>query len=119
MSKVGYGVPPKETQFQPGQSGNPGGKSSEQRRLEIENAERATRLHNRMLAALENELAEAEEAGDHAAIKMINMNILRLLKDAQDRGLGQPEQLVDHRSRDKSMTPQTITRQIVDPKPDD
>ncbi|WP_189370681.1 hypothetical protein [Tateyamaria omphalii] len=86
--------------------------------MEIENAERATRLHNRMLASLERELEEAEEAGDKAAIKMINANILKLIKDAQDRGLGSPEQLIDHRSSDKSMTPQVITRRVVDPKSD-
>ncbi|MGB0854665.1 MAG: hypothetical protein ACPGSI_15330 [Pikeienuella sp.] len=119
MSKVGYKKPPKHTQFGAGESGNPIGKTSEQRRLEIENAERATRLHNRMLAGLEAELEQAEDSGDKESVKMITANILKLIKDAQDRGLGSPEQLIDHRSRDQSMTPQAITRTVIDPKAND
>ena len=51
--EVGKGKPPKEHQFKPGDVGNPGGKTSEQRKLEIANAERATRIRGRFLEALE------------------------------------------------------------------
>ena len=105
MQEVGYGKPPVETQFKPGQSGNPGGKTSEQRRLEVENAERATRLHNRMLAGLEAELNAAEEDGDKMAVQMITANILKLIKDAQDRGLGTAVQSVNVESPNGTMTP--------------
>lgn len=105
MSEVGYKNPPKENQFKPGESGNPGGKTPEQKALEIANAEAATRLHQKMLAALERQL---EDADDLDTIKSINANILKLTKDAQDRGLGAPVQLVDNTSSDGSMTPNRV-----------
>jgi hypothetical protein len=83
-------------------NGNPIGKTSEQKALEIANAEAATRLHGKMLAALERQL---ESATDAATIESITANILKLTKDAQDRGLGAPVQLVDNTSSDGSMTP--------------
>lgn len=100
--------------FQPGQSGNPGGKTPEQKALEVANAEAATRLHGKMLAALERQL---EVADDVATIEKITANILKLTKDAQDRGLGAPVQLVDNTSSDGSMTPGRV--ELVAKKHDD
>jgi len=96
------------TSWKPGQSGNPGGKSAAQRKREIRNATIATRLRGKMLAALEKKLKEAEEAADAEAISMINNDILRLLKDTEDRGLGAPEQLISHQSPDGSMSPRRV-----------
>ena len=101
--------------FKPGQSGNPGGKTAEQRRLEIENAEKATKIRNRLLSALADDL----DGMDADALKAIEPNVLRLLKDSEDRGLGQPEQLVDHSSSDGSMTPKSATVELVAVIPDD
>lgn len=115
--EVGYKKPPKKNQFgQP--EGNPIGKTSAQKRLEMENAERATRLRNAMLSALEKQLADAEAEGDAQAIGMINKDILKLLKDSEDRGLGTPVQSVNVESPQGTMTPQTVTRTIIDPKED-
>ena len=50
--------------FQPGQSGNPGGKTSEQRQREMRNAEMATRLQEYLL---EREVRAIEEPADVAA----------------------------------------------------
>ena len=51
MSEVGYKKPPKHTRFgEP--NGNPVGKTSTQRAMEIANAERATRIRVRFLEAL-------------------------------------------------------------------
>lgn len=82
----------KETQFKPGQSGNPGGKTSAQRQLEAENAERATRIRAKLLEALEARLSE--DGAD--AEKDIRGEVLKLLKDSEDRGLGAPKQPVEH-----------------------
>lgn len=86
--------PSPETRFQAGNNMNPSGKSSEQRQREIANAERATRLRGRMLVALEKQLDDALTANpdkvDVAALKAIQKDILRLLKDSEDRGLGAP-----------------------------
>jgi len=78
------------TRFPKGKSANPGGKTSAQRKLEVKNAESATRLRNRMLHALEEKLLAAGEKADATAELMIEAAILKLLKDAEDRGLGSP-----------------------------
>ena len=93
MPDVGYGKPPKHTQFKPGQTGNPGGKTSEQKRLELENAERAIRIRSKGLVALETLLegmSEAEITGI-----LLDAQALKLLKDSEDRGLGAPVQSMD------------------------
>lgn len=93
-----------------GNPGNPGGKTSEQRKAEIANAERATRLRGRMLAALEKSLDAAFANGDEAdkaAIEAIGSDTLRLIKDSEDRGFGTPTMPIDHKSSDGSMS--TVT----------
>lgn len=107
MSKVGPGNPPKHTQFKKGQSGNPGGLSSETARLIRENAEAAARIRARLLKATE---ASLSERSTDEAMELIEAAMLKLLKDAEDRGLGAPVQ--DIRSGDGSMTPKDM------PKPD-
>lgn len=87
------------TPFKPGHPGNPGGKTSEQKRREMANAELATKLRGRMLEALERRLDDAlKEEGDNAidaaAVNAIQGDILKLLKDSEDRGLGAPTQPV-------------------------
>lgn len=86
--------------FKPGQSGNPGGKTSEQRRLEVENAERATRIRNAMLASIEGKLGDGVDAAE-----LIEATMLKLLKDSEDRGLGTPTQSVDHTTGGQPMQP--------------
>ena len=77
--------------WQPGQSGNPGGKTSAQRKLEVENAERATRIRAALLAKIE--AAIDPETG--AFTDDLSGDILKLIKDSEDRGLGAPKQTVD------------------------
>jgi len=92
--EVGKGKPPKEHQFKPGQVGNPGGKTSEQRKQEIANAERATRIRGKFLEALENLISATD--GDQAVIEeRLTTEALRLIKEAEDRGLGTSKQTVD------------------------
>jgi hypothetical protein len=119
------------TRFKKGENRNPQGKTSAQKTQEYANALTATRLRGRMLEALENELNEADEAElaavmennpdrvktVNAAKLMINANVLKLLKDTEDRGLGTPIQSVNIESPSGTMTPAVITRQIVDAKP--
>jgi hypothetical protein len=99
------------TPFPPGQSGNPGGKTSEQKRREMRNAEMATRLQEFLL---EREIAAIDEPADLEASALVRETLkdvlspsqlqtvlstltvaltgerLKLIKDAQDRGLGAP-----------------------------
>ena len=106
--------PSPETRFKPGVSPNPGGKTSEQRRLEVENAERATRLRNKMLTALEQSLSEGGNAAE-----LVEAAVLKLLKDAEDRGFGAPTATVEHSGKDggpietKDMTPIDLARRIA------
>ena len=81
------------TPFAPGQSGNPVGKTSAQRKLEVENAERATRIRNKMLLALESDL-DGSFATGIPAMASVTGDMLRLIKDAEDRGLGAPKQTI-------------------------
>ena len=83
------------TPFKPGTKANPSGKSSVQRKLEIANAERATRLRGMMLQALEAKLNGLAATGDAAAAMAITGDALRLLKDSEDRGLGTPVQALE------------------------
>ena len=113
------GNPPAEYRFKPGQSGNPGGKTKEQRRLEVENAERATRIRGQLLAALEETLLAHRDVADLSGItQSITGDNLRMLKDAEDRGLGAPKQtveLADHRKTDEELVGELIEGGI-DPK---
>ena len=102
--EVGKGKPPKQHQFKPGQVANPGGKTSAQRKLEIANAERATRIRARMLEALEGLMNENPEK-DGIVGDLIKADILRLIKESEDRGLGTPKQSLDLTSDDGSMSP--------------
>ena len=113
--EVGKGKPPKHSRFQPGQSGNPKGKTAEAKRLELANAEAAMRIRARALHAVEAKLGECST--DEAIALLVEAAMLKLLKDSEDRGLGAPVQ--DVRSGDGSMTPQVITRTIIDPKTDE
>lgn len=102
------------TPFEPGKSGNPGGKTAEQRKAEVAAAEQAALIQKAMLDALAEHIA-ADPAN---ALEAIKSDPLKLIKDAMDRGFGTAVQTVDNRSSDGSMTPQLITRRVVDPKDD-
>jgi len=111
MSEVGYKKPPVASQFgQPG--GNAPGVTSEQRKAEIANAEKATLIRGRLLDAV----MVATEAG--ASLDHIEASILKLVKDAEDRGLGTAVQSINMESPNGTMTPQAITRTVIDPKGD-
>lgn len=84
--------PSPETRFKKGETGNPGGKTAEQVAIERRNAEAAMRIREKLLAAAERKLATLCE--DDAALELVEAAMLKLLKDAEDRGLGAPKQSV-------------------------
>ena len=113
MDEVGYKKPPKSKRFgQPG--GNPSGATSAQRRMEIANAEMATRIQSRLLEALHGQMLE-DPTKLTIVENYIKAEVLKLVKDAQDRGLGTPTQRVDNTSSDGSMTPKPTTIQFTAP----
>ncbi len=102
--EIGYGKPPKGKPFEAGQSGNPGGKTSDQRKMEIANAERATRIRGRFLEALEGLMLEHPEK-ETLIEERLTSEVLRLLKESEDRGLGTAVQSINHESPKGTMTP--------------
>jgi hypothetical protein len=96
--------------FPKGKSGNPGGKTAEQVAIERRNAETAMRIREKLLAAAERKLAALGD--DDAALELIEAAMLKLIKDAEDRGLGAPVQ--DIKSSDGTMTPTAIIVQGID-----
>lgn len=93
-------VAPVEHQFKPGQSGNPGGKTSEHRKAEIRAAEAAALVQADLVEALARVVQAA--AGDTDKLEYLNKEVNTLLKNAQDRGFGSPQQHVDQTSSDGS-----------------
>lgn len=92
--------PPVEHQFKPGQSGNPGGKTSEHRKAEIRMAEAAAKVQAEMVEALARVIDQAK--GDEQKLEHVRGDILRLLSDSMDRGFGKAVQQVDNTSSDGS-----------------
>jgi len=82
-----------------GERGNPNGKTSETKRLEMLNAEAAMRIRARMLQAVERKLTakddESDDAIDDVAFAMVEAAMLKLLTDSETRGLGAPVQKVE------------------------
>ena len=106
--KVGKGKPPVHTRFgQPG--ANPGGKTKEQKRLEMANAQAAMRIRARALAAVEAKLTECST--EDAIEMLVEAAMLKLLKDSEDRGLGAPVQA--HTSPDGSMSPKGVPEDVA------
>ena len=94
--------PNPSTQFKPGVSGNPGGKSSSHRKAEIKAAELAAGIQLELVEALAETFKDAKSADK---VEQIRGDILKLLKDSQDRGFGQATQPIDATSSDGSMSP--------------
>lgn len=98
--------------FKPGQSGNPGGKTSEHRQAEIRAAELAAKVQLDLVEALHNTLTQAD--GDEVKLAAIKSDVLKLLKDAQDRGYGAPTQPIDSTSSDGSMSPVAMQDAVLE-----
>lgn len=80
--------PSPETRFQPGNSY--GGKTAEQKRLEYEAAEMAARIRHKLLSVITEKIG-GEEGSDSNALDILNGDLLRLMKDSEDRAHGTPK----------------------------
>ena len=89
--EVGKGKPPAHTRFQKGEVGNPKGKTSEQKKIELRNAEAAMRIRERLLHATEARLVELST---EEVMALIEPAMLKLLADSEARGLGAPVQAI-------------------------
>lgn len=114
--KQGNPNPSPATRFGAGNRANPAGKTSETRRLELQNAEAAMRIRAKLLEAAEAVISDPS-ATEATVLQYIEAAMLKLLKDSEDRGLGAPVQA--HTSPDGSMTPQRIILKAADGNGDD
>jgi hypothetical protein len=80
--------PSPATRFGAGQKGNPIGKTGLQREMEILNAQKATQIRARLLDALDLTL---QDATPETILARIEANVLKLIKDSEERGLGSPQ----------------------------
>lgn len=104
--------PSPATRFGAGNKANPAGKTGETRRLELQNAETAMAIRQRILSAAQAKLNEL--SSDEVLEQYVEAAMLKLLKDSEDRGLGAPVQ--SHVSPDGSMSP---TRIVIEAASDD
>lgn len=95
--------------FKKGESGNPGGKTAEQRLAEVKAAEISARLRLKMLEAL-----DGDDFGD--ILERLDANTLKLFKDSEDRAHGTPKATTEHSGPDGGPIPVTEVRyKIHDP----
>ena len=78
--------PSPETRFKAGVSGNPGGKTGEQLRIDREAADLAAQLRHKMLSTLAGKLEDGADPLD-----FLDTNALKLFKDSEDRAHGTPK----------------------------
>lgn len=96
------------TPFEKGTSGNPGGKTKQQRKDEVEAAEISAALRLKMLKALEDE-------ADGMILERLDAATLKLFKDSEDRAHGTPKQALDVTTGGEQITPVTgLDVRIVD-----
>ncbi|MGB1214793.1 MAG: hypothetical protein ACPG4X_15615 [Pikeienuella sp.] len=95
--------------FKRGQSGNPGGKTAQQREDEIRAAEIAARLRLQMLEALEQE--------GETILERLDANTLKLFKDSEDRAHGTPKSTTEMSGPEGGAIPvAAVEYTIYDPK---
>lgn len=91
--------PHPEGRWKPGQSGNPGGVTSEQMQKRKANRDAAFALEERMLAALKKDM----DANEARVLDHIRADVLRLIHTAIEREDGKAVARVDNTSSDGSM----------------
>lgn len=102
--------PSPETRFG-GKRGNTPvhGKTSKQKRAEMQAAEDAAILRARLLSVIK----ENTEGDDAALLGMLSGDLLRLFKDSEDRAHGTPRQSIDHSSEDGTMSPKETSAAVL------
>ena len=102
--EVGYGKPPKHTQFGAGVSGNPIGKTDIHRKAEIAAAEKAALVSELLVNAVYDAV---KDANNETAREQIKGDVLTLLRNVQDRAHGTPKQTVEQEVT-KRKAPKTL-----------
>ena len=102
--------PSPETRFAPGKSGNPSGKSTETALRDHATADLASKFRHALLSSVQEKL----EAGVDP-FSLVTSDVIRVLKDSEDRAHGTPKQSVEHGSDPENPVRHVIERRIVRP----
>lgn len=95
--------PSHETRFKKGQSGNPLGLTSAMRKRILANAAKASRIREAMLDDIVRKVSKAKKAQEddpeagEIALPELTSEMIRMIKDSEDRGYGAPVQPTDDR----------------------
>lgn len=105
IKKQGNPNPSPETRFG-GPRSNPMGKTKRQKELEYQNGTLATEARHKMLSALVQVLND--KSAEEIAEILSGGDILKLIKDSEDRAFGGPKASVDVSNEDGSMKPEAV-----------
>lgn len=83
--------PSPATRFKPGQVANPTGKTAEQAARDLKTADLASQFRLKVLSRV----MESAEAGADP-LELLTPDVIRVLKDSEDRAYGTPKQSVEH-----------------------
>lgn len=83
--------PSPETRFKPGHVANPTGKTAEQAARDLRSADLASQFRLKVLS----KVMESAEAGVNP-LELLTPDVIRVLKDSEDRAHGTPKQSVEH-----------------------
>jgi len=97
--------PSPATRFKKGQSGNPSGKSSEQVAREKRSSEIASKLTHLGLSYVQEKL----ESGEIDVMDILNGDMLRFIKEAQDRAYGTPKATTEMSGPEGGAIPHSVT----------
>lgn len=95
--------PSPATRFKPGNSGNPGGKTSEQQKRDLATADMASNVRHALISAVQEKMETGVDP-----LTLLTSDVLKLMKDSEDRAHGTPKQAVDHTSSDGTMSPTRV-----------
>lgn len=95
--------PNEATRFKPGNVANPGGMSKEVRERNARTADLASKFREAAISAAMERLQAGADP-----LEVMTPDLIRVLKDSEDRAHGTPKQAVDLTSSDGSMSPRAI-----------
>jgi hypothetical protein len=95
--------PSPATRFQPGNVANPGGMSAAVRARNDRTADLASQIRERLISATMEKLDSGIDL-----FELLTPEVIRIVKDSEDRAHGTPKSAIDHTSSDRSMTPSTF-----------
>lgn len=105
--------PSPATRFKPGQVANPGGMSPEVRARNDRTADLASQFREKLISTTMEKLAAGVDP-----FELLTPEVIRIVKDSEDRAHGTPKQSVEHAGEGGGPieTRLTITREIVSPE---